>query len=170
MNKTNKMKLQFFLGSVFLVAAVAISLANDFASKIEKIFAHQEDGIADSTSNNFSEVWTATEITGDAAGFDDVVGGGSALDFVRLYETTSASSIVSPNEPITFINWYFKGAVGELIQRGNALGYIVGTPTTDEMGVKHINWGTHGSLDTGRLLTGNEFQVTKWVINGHLHP
>lgn len=169
MKKIDKTKLQFFLGSAFLVAAVAISLANGMALKIEQIFAHSEDGIADSSANNFSEIWTATEIIGDTDGFDSYVADGGTTTFERIRETSTVDSIYN-SQAITYDTFIVKGYLGQLIDWGNGASRIQGTPSVDADGITHINWGNNSSYSDLHLRSNLRFAPTKWVINGHLHP
>lgn len=169
--KITKTGVLFYSSIVLLLAAGAIWFFNGLDGKIKLIVAHEQDPTAGSNPGDFSEEWIATEVTGDATGWDNLVGSGSAFTFQRIREISSISQLTNPKEKITYETWYVKGAVDELIRFGRAKGRICDTcATTDTDGITRIDWGDHQSHRDGHLGAADySMIVTKWKVNGHIH-
>lgn len=166
-----KSKVFFWSGLGMLILAGLVWVISGGAkaalADIQSGRAGNDRNGACSSPGCYSEEWSATEITGDAAGFDNVTGGGNAMAFERLREKTTADQLAAPDEERTYETWYAKNMIPELEQWGSTRIKSVGT---DAEGVKYIEWnGNNTGPDDGHLISTNNFAVTRWQINGHVH-
>ena len=164
-------------GFVYLSITMILFVLVVSPNTISRIFAHSEDNSPTGESGEYSEIWEATEVTGDAHGYDALIGDNRASTFERVKEVSSRNQLSTPNtDMITHDSWYIKGAIEELIRWGIANrsgGTCNFSYTTDpSTNIPMLRWGTCGGTSNGHLISNSssKVRVTGWKVNGHMHP
>jgi hypothetical protein len=169
MNLERKGKVFLWTGVIMLALAGGVWVANGGIGRIKTALAGEQTGTC-GDPGCFSEEWIANELTGDAHGFDRVIGGSVLSTFERTRETSDYDQLEgSRDDSITLESWYLKGAVEELNRWGIAAGAQSRATTTDPDGVRHFYWINGGNGAGHASSDGVTMTVTGWKVNGHVH-
>ena len=153
-----------------LALAGGVWAANGGVGRIKSALADTRTGTC-SDPGCFSEEWKATELTGDAFGFDGTLGGNVLTAFERIRETTNYDQLVGGATTFhSYDTWYIKGFCQELIDWDTANSRVTSTATNNGDYACDIDYKTGKSGNqTGHMVADETAIVTGWRVDGHVH-
>lgn len=160
-------KIFFVTSALTLFVVMVLSVVG--SNGVKKAIAHTEDNAPTGESGEYSETWQAIEITGQAVGFDGFVAGNKALNFGRLKETGTSDNIdYNTGETKTIDSWYLAGAINQFTQKMVNDGRASLTLSQE---VPNLSWVGGDAYHDGHLTnTDHYLDITKWKVDGHMHP